>query len=95
MQRVRRFSTAWGEAYWYLADVLIARERASTKAWPRPPGGGQAGAISGVERKEPESDVIASFILRPADGGRVLRHRPGQYLTFWLEFRSSPPETQL
>ena len=86
MQRVEEILTAWGEAYWYLADVLIAREKILYKSLASAPGGWTGWRDFRVERKEPESGVIASFILRPADGGRVLRHRPGQYLTFWLRF---------
>src|SRR3546814_14339021 len=38
-----------------------------------------------------ESSVINSFILRPVDGGPVMAHRPGQYLTFWFEIPGHPP----
>jgi nitric oxide dioxygenase len=44
-----------------------------------------------VEAKTPESAIITSFLLRPADGGRVMRHRPGQYLTFWLDIPGHHP----
>jgi nitric oxide dioxygenase len=76
---------AWGEAYWYLAEVLIARERVIYSSVAAAPGGWTGWREFRVERKERESDVITSFMLRPADGGPVMRHRPGQYLTFWLE----------
>ncbi len=35
-----------------------------------------------VAEKIRESEVITSFVLRPAGGGTVVAHRPGQYLTF-------------
>ena len=38
-----------------------------------------------------ESSVIKSFILRPVDGGEVMTHKPGQYLTFWFEVPGHPP----
>lgn len=38
-----------------------------------------------------ESDVITSFILRPTDGGKVIQHKPGQYLTFALAPQGRPP----
>src|SRR5215210_7324360 len=76
---------AWGEAYWYLAEVLIARERAIYSSVAAAPGGWTGWRDFRVERKERESGVVTSFVLRPADGGPVMRHRPGQYLTFWLE----------
>ena len=81
---------AWGEAYWYLAEVLIARERAIYSSVAAAPGGWTGWRDFRVERKERESDVITSFVLRPADGGPVMRHRPGQYLTFWLEIPGPP-----
>ena len=76
---------AWGEAYWYLAEVLIARERAIYGSLATAPGGWTGWREFRVELKERESDVITSFVLRPADGGPVLRHRPGQYLTIWVD----------
>jgi hypothetical protein len=44
-----------------------------------------AGAASWSRARGRKSAVIRSFILVPADGGAVLRHRPGQYLTFTLD----------
>ncbi len=38
-----------------------------------------------------ESDIIRSFLLRPSDGGAVLRHKPGQYLTFRLDVPGREP----
>lgn len=35
-----------------------------------------------IAEKRPESSIITSFILRPADGLPIQRHRPGQHLTF-------------
>src|SRR4051812_9096900 len=82
---------AWGEAYWYLAEVLIARERTIYASVASAPGGWTGWRDFRVERKERESDIITSFLLRPADGGPVLRHRPGQYLTFWLDIPGHHP----
>ncbi|MFT4012681.1 MAG: NO-inducible flavohemoprotein [Paracoccus sp. (in: a-proteobacteria)] len=82
---------AWGEAYWFLADILIARESriyqdqaASTGGW----NGWRDFRIAEVTR---ESDVITSFLLRPVDGAPVMAHRPGQYLTFWFQIPGHPP----
>lgn len=37
--------SAWGEAYWFLADVLMAREASIyTRGWPPPRAAGTAGA---------------------------------------------------
>src|SRR3954451_15695308 len=76
---------AWGEAYWYLAEVLIARERAIYGSLAAAPGGWNGWREFRVAAKQRESDVITSLTLEAADGGPVLRHRPGQYLTFWLD----------
>ncbi|MCJ2048405.1 NO-inducible flavohemoprotein [Methylobacterium sp. J-070] len=76
---------AWGEAYWFLAEILMGRE--ATLYRDRSAAvGGWAGwrdfVIDGVTR---ESEAIRSFVLKPADGGAVLPHRPGQYLGFRLD----------
>jgi nitric oxide dioxygenase len=76
---------AWGEAYWFLAEILIGREAEIYRAQAGAPGGWAGWRDFVVERIERESDIIKSFYLRPADGGEVIRHKPGQYLTFRLE----------
>jgi nitric oxide dioxygenase len=75
----------WGDAYALLADVLIAREKAIYEEHAAAPGGWTDWREFTVESTRPESDIVRSFRLRPADGGPVMRHRPGQYLTFALE----------
>jgi nitric oxide dioxygenase len=87
----REILAAWGEAYWYLAEILIAREKFIYTSLAEAPGGWTGWRDFRVERKDRESDIITSFLLRPADGGPVLRHRPGQYLTFWLEIPGHHP----
>src|SRR3954463_5883851 len=82
---------AWGEAYWYLAEVLIARERNIYISLASAPGGWTGWGAFRVESKERESDIITSCMLRPSDGRPVLRHRPGQYLTFWLDISRYHP----
>src|SRR5215211_5632277 len=77
--------TAWGEAYWLLADVLIAREAHIYRELASGEGGWNGWRDFTVQETRPESETIRSFILVPADGGPVLRHRPGQYLTFTLD----------
>lgn len=75
---------AWGEAYWFLAEILIGREAEIYREVASAPGGWTGWRDFTVERVEAESATIKSFYLRPADGGRVVRHRPGQFLTFKL-----------
>lgn len=82
---------AWGEAYWFLANILIARE-ARIYAEQSASRGGWTGwrdfRIAEVIR---ESSVIKSFVLVPADGGPVMTHKSGQYLTFWFDIPGQPP----
>jgi nitric oxide dioxygenase len=82
---------AWGEAYWFLAHILIAREERLYREHGSAEGGWTGWRTFVVEGVHPESSVITSFILRPTDGQPVLRHKPGQYLTFWLEIPGHPP----
>ena len=76
---------AWAEAYQFLADVLIARERELYDHHRAAPGGWLGWREFVVDRVERESDVIKSFYLRPADDGPIMAFEPGQYLTFQLD----------
>jgi nitric oxide dioxygenase len=76
---------AWGEAYWFLAKVLIGREDTIYREQATATGGWTGWRKFKITRIRHESEVITSFVLRPVDGGPVLRHRPGQYLTFRLD----------
>jgi nitric oxide dioxygenase len=82
---------AWGEAYWFLAHVLIGREKAIYISLATAPGGWNGWRNFQIEGKQQESDLITSFVLRPEDGQPVLRHQPGQYLTFWIEVPGQHP----
>lgn len=81
---------AWGEAYWFLADTLIAREEEIYAGSEAQDGGWRGWRRFKVTAKTPETPEIVSFTLRPVDGGSVLRHRPGQYLSF----RFTPAESE-
>jgi nitric oxide dioxygenase len=82
---------AWGEAYWFLAEILIGREAQIYRDMAEAVGGWTGSRRFVVERRERESEVITSFYLRPEDGKPVMRHRPGQYLTFQLDIPGHPP----
>ena len=73
---------AWGEAYWFLADILIGREAKIRAEIEAVDGGWTGWRDFVVAEKIRESAVITSFVLRPRDGGPVIPHKPGQYLTF-------------
>lgn len=72
---------AWGEAYWFLADILKGREQQIYNANARKNGGWDGFRRFRVERKEKESHVITSFYLKPQDGGAVPAYMAGQYIT--------------
>ena len=72
-------AAAWWEAYWFLADTLIAREEQIYTGSEKDSGGWRRFRIAA---KTPETAEICSFLLLPVDGGPVLRHCPGQYLSF-------------
>ncbi|EIM93870.1 bifunctional nitric oxide dioxygenase/dihydropteridine reductase 2 [Paraburkholderia hospita] len=71
--------SAWAQAYGNLADVLMGmesqlRERRATQV-----GGWNGWRTFVVKEKRPESSVITSFVLEPADGKPVVNFEPGQY----------------
>ncbi len=72
---------AWGEAYGFLAGILIGREKEIYHQQEAAPHGWAGFKTFRVARKEPESDVITSFYLEPKDGAAVPDFKPGQYLT--------------
>ncbi|OHT19381.1 NO-inducible flavohemoprotein [Edaphosphingomonas haloaromaticamans] len=82
---------AWGEAYWFLANILIAREHRIYDDQKETTGGWNGWRDFRVEDVVEESSVIKSFILRPVDGAPVMAHKPGQYLTFWIEIPGHAP----
>ncbi|MEG3177728.1 NO-inducible flavohemoprotein [Sphingomonas sp. RB3P16] len=81
---------AWGEAYWFLAGVLKAREAAMRDVIVHSEGGWSGWRKFVVAEKIRESALITSFVLRPVDGGKVIPHRPGQYLTFRFDAADAP-----
>lgn len=72
---------AWGEAYGFLADILIGREAQIYKEHTDAPNGWEGFSNFRVIRKEKESDIITSFYLVPANGADVPDFKPGQYIT--------------
>ncbi|HWL58860.1 MAG TPA: NO-inducible flavohemoprotein [Paracoccus sp. (in: a-proteobacteria)] len=81
---------AWGEAYWFLANILIAREGVLRDDLDAAPGGWTGWRRFVIAERRDESDTITSFTLSPEDGGKVIPHRPGQYLTLRFETAGLP-----
>lgn len=82
---------AWGEAYWFLANLLIGREHHIYDDQKNAVGGWNGWRDFSVDAVVRESSTIKSFVLRPADGGPVMIHKPGQYLTVCLPVPGHPP----
>jgi nitric oxide dioxygenase len=73
--------TAWGEAYGFLAQILIGREAQIYKEQAAVPCGWQGFSPFRVLRREKENELITSFYLIPANGECVPDFKPGQYIT--------------
>src|SRR4051794_13834557 len=71
---------AWGEAFCSPPVLLTARGAAISPQLAAAPGGWRGWRAFTVEGARHESEIIRSLVLVPADGGPILRHRPGQYL---------------
>lgn len=82
--------TAWGEAYWFLANILIGREDTIRTEIMTHEGGWTDWRTFAIAERRQESEGIVSFILKPTDGGAVLRHLPGQYLTLRFDVAGPP-----
>lgn len=72
---------AWGEAYGFLADILIGREKQLYSENADKTGGWEGFRDFVVDRKEKESSIITSFYLKPKDRGALLSYMAGQYIT--------------
>lgn len=74
---------AWDEVYWLMANALIAIEnRLYTESGHL--AGGTWGDWEVVGRREETADV-ASFLLRPAGGGKPQPFQAGQYVSVQVE----------
>jgi len=81
---------AVAEAYGFLADLFIEREAAIYEEQQSPPGGWNGYRSFVVDRKVPESDVVTSFYLKPADDGPLPTFKPGQYITVQIDHPTTP-----
>jgi len=83
-------TAAWAEAYVFLADLFIQREAEIYREQIATPGGWNGYRRFVVERKVPESEIITSFYLRPADGSMPPLFKPGQYITVQIDHPKTP-----
>jgi len=73
--------SAWAQAYGNLADILMGRESELREETAGETGGWTGWREFKVVARQPESDVITSFVLEPADGKPVVDFEPGQYIS--------------
>ncbi|EGD04693.1 NO-inducible flavohemoprotein [Burkholderia pseudomultivorans] len=73
--------SAWAQAYGNLADVLMGMESGLYERSSAQLGGWTGWRSFVVREKRPESSVITSFILAPADNQPVANFEPGQYIS--------------
>lgn len=81
---------AVAEAYGFLAEVCIQREAEIYRQQREAVGGWNGYRRFVVERKVPESEIVTSFYLRPADGGALPTFEPGQYVTVRIDHPRTP-----
>ncbi|MEV0123524.1 globin domain-containing protein [Streptomyces sp. NPDC050703] len=77
-------AAAWDEVYWLMANALIAIEARLYAEHGATAAGGTWRDWEVVERVEETPDV-ATFRLRPADGGPAPAFRAGQYVSVQVE----------
>jgi nitric oxide dioxygenase len=73
--------SAWAQAYGNLADILAGRETQLREETAAGQGGWVGWREFTVTARQPESDLITSFVLEPLDGGPVAGFEPGQYIS--------------
>ena len=73
--------SAWTVAYEFLAEILIGREKQIYSTQAKVRNGWIGFKPFRVVRIAPESEIITSFYLQPADGGGLPLFKPGQYIT--------------
>ncbi|MFG0265798.1 MAG: NO-inducible flavohemoprotein [Rhodopirellula sp. JB055] len=78
------------EAYGFLADIFISREKDIYRDQALVPGGWNGTRTFVVSRKVPECDCVTSFYLKPKDGGELPAFKPGQYITVHIDHPVTP-----
>jgi nitric oxide dioxygenase len=76
---------AWAEAYGVLADLFIDVEGRLYAEVAARPGGWRGWRDFVVAHRRPESEVVTTFYLAPADGGPIADYSPGQYISIAVD----------
>lgn len=77
--------SAWAQAYGNLADMLMGMESDLYERSATISGGWRGWREFVVREKNPESDVITSFVMEPVDGRPVADFEPGQYISLAVQ----------
>ncbi|WP_332853652.1 NO-inducible flavohemoprotein [Duganella sp. S19_KUP01_CR8] len=85
---------AWGAAYGQLADILAGAEQSVYEKNEAAEGGWSGAREFKVVSKIAESDEVTSFVLQPADGGKVVAHAPGQYIGLLIDVNGEEQRRQ-
>ncbi len=78
------------EAYGFLADICINREKEVYEQQQNIDGGWTGYRKLVVQRKEVESEEITSFYLQPQDDQPLPTFNPGQYITVQVDHPTTP-----
>jgi nitric oxide dioxygenase len=81
---------AWGEAYSFLAELFVSREKSIYAEQVEAHGGWNGYRRFVVDRKVPENEIISSFYLKPQDHGAIPPFKPGQYITVKVSHPTTP-----
>lgn len=80
----------WADAYQFLAQIFIDRERAIYREQAAAPGGWNGYRPFRVDRRVEESAVVVSLYLKPTDGRPIASFKPGQYITVQVDHPTTP-----
>ena len=78
------------EAYFFLADVFIGKEKELRSEVEGAPGGWSGWRRMKVVSKVKESPLHTSLVFAPEDGSELLDYQPGQYLSVRVESQQVP-----
>ena len=81
---------AVAEAYFFLADVFIGKEKEMRAGLEGSPGGWCGWRKMKVVSKVKESALHTSLVFAPEDGSELLEFQPGQYLSLRVESQRVP-----
>jgi hemoglobin-like flavoprotein len=83
---------AWAQAYGNLADILMGMESELVEEMAARPGGWTGWREFVVRARQPESEVITSFVLEPVDGRPVADFEPGSpFGNFYIDVNATTP----